>query len=378
MARRYALAGGALFVYGTNLFANDSLREAIDILENQALLRYDQIAATSAEHKRMVGASSALVLAIIADVQTVLGGRLPGYDGAKMMVDARATYRKAIDRIKIEEFASLAMDILNRRSQRDLEFGRRIVKDRGRGHFEEAVKTMRLILSIQDGKSSFKDELGRTRNNLANALMELSKRTDGQEGDRLIGKSIELFRQSVAALEQLPNKTNVLIARANVAHAIMLRAERNPNGVDDINVALDLFGGIEPELDKNKNPRLWASVKQSQAESMRLLGQRQPDRAKALQALKDSFELYQRVLTVVSKDTAPNHWAMLCAALGHTLVAALPLLSEHDRKKMAKDAITAFEAARSYFVAGGFGQDLERLGPALQAAIASAGEQRKQ
>jgi hypothetical protein len=67
---------------------------------------------------------------------------------------------------------------------------------------------------------------------------------------------------------------------------------------------------------------------------MRLLGQRQPDRAKALQALKDSFELYQQVLTVVSKDTAPNHWAMLCdAELGHTLVAALPLLSEHDRKK---------------------------------------------
>jgi hypothetical protein len=82
------------------------------------------------------------------------------------------------------------------------------------------------------------------------------------------------------------------------------------------------------------------------------------------------FELYQQVLTVVSKDTAPNHWAMLCAELGHTLVAALPLLSEHDRKKMAKDAIAAFEAARSYFLAGGLGQDLERLGPALQAAIA--------
>jgi aryl-alcohol dehydrogenase-like predicted oxidoreductase len=65
---------------------------------------------------------------------------------------------------------------------------------------------------------------------------------------------------------------------------------------------------------------------------------RQPDRAKALQALKDSFELNQQVLTVVSKDTAPNHWAMLCAELGHTLVAALPLLSEQDRKKMAKDA----------------------------------------
>ena len=99
------------------------------------------------------------------------------------------------------------MDILNRRSQRDLEFGRRIAKDRGRGHFAEAVKTMRLILSIQDGKPAYKDELGRTRNNLANAITELSRRTDGEEGDKLVDEAIGLFQQSVAALEQLPNPT---------------------------------------------------------------------------------------------------------------------------------------------------------------------------
>ena len=227
-ARRFALAGTALFVHGNNFFANDTLREAIRVLESEALRRYEQIVPASDEQRRIVAASTAIVLANIADAQTSLGGRLPGYDGAKMMVDARATYRKALDRIKVEEFPDLAMDILNRRSQRDLEFGRRIVKDRGRGHFAEAVKTMRLILSIQDGKPAYKDELGRTRNNLANALKELSKRTDGEEGDRLIDEAIELFRQSVTVLEQLPDKNNVLIARSNVAHALGVRAERKP------------------------------------------------------------------------------------------------------------------------------------------------------
>src|SRR5947199_7810426 len=158
--RRFALAGATLFVHGNNFFANDTLREAIRVMESEALRRYEQIVPGSDEQRRLVAASTAIVLANIADAQTSLGGRLPGYDGAKMMVDARATYRKALDRIKVEEFPDLAMDILNRRSQRDLEFGRRIVKDRGRGHLAEAVKTMRLILSIQDAKPSYKDELG--------------------------------------------------------------------------------------------------------------------------------------------------------------------------------------------------------------------------
>jgi uncharacterized caspase-like protein len=373
-ARRYALAGGTLFVHGNNFFANDTLREAIRVMEIEALRRYEQIVPGSDGQRRIVAASTAIVLANIADAQTSLGGRLPGYDGAKMMVDARATYRKALDRIKVEESPDLAMDILNRRSQRDLEFGRRIVKDRGRGHFAEAVKTMRLILSIQDGKPAYKDELGRTRNNLANALKELSKRTDGEEGDRLIDEAIELFRQSVTVLEQLPDKNNVLIARSNVAHALGVRAERKGGlaGTQEINAALEMYEKIGRDLDKEKNPRLWAAVKQNEAELLQLVGQRQTDPARALGALKASFELYQKVLTVISKDTAPNHWALVCAEMGHTLVAALPLLDENDRRKMSAHAVAAFETAQRYFIAGGFGQDLEKLDGALKTASAAA------
>jgi hypothetical protein len=134
-----------------------------------------------------------------------------------------------------------------------------------------------------------------------------------------------------------------------------------------------MYEKIGRELDKEKNPRLWAAVKQNEAELLRLIGQRQTDPTRALQALKASFELYQKVLTVISKDTAPNHWAMLCAELGHTLVAALPLLGEDDKRNMGRNAVAAFEAAKRYFVAGGFGQDLEKLDGALQTASAATG-----
>jgi len=233
---------------------------------------------------------------------------------------------------------------------------------------------MRLILSIQDGKPAYKDELGRTRNNLANALKELSKRTDGEEGDRLIDEAIELFRQSVIVLEQLPDKNNVLIARSNVAHALGVRAERKTGlaGAQDIDAALEMYEKIGRDLDKEKNPRLWAAVKQNEAELLRLVGQRQTDPARALVALKTSFELYQKLLTVIAKDTAPNHWALICAEMGHTLVAALPLLDENDRQRMSAHAVAAFETAQRYFIAGGFGQDLEKLDGALKTASAAA------
>jgi hypothetical protein len=89
-------------------------------------------------------------------------------------------------------------------------------------------------------------------------------------------------------------------------------------------------------------------------------------------ALKTSFELYQKLLTVIAKDTAPNHWALICAEMGHTLVAALPLLDESDRRRMSAHAVAAFETAQRYFIAGGFGQDLEKLDGALKTASAAA------
>ena len=54
-ARRYALAGGALFVHGQNFFANDQLREAIRILESEALraLRADRADERRAQAPRL-------------------------------------------------------------------------------------------------------------------------------------------------------------------------------------------------------------------------------------------------------------------------------------------------------------------------------------
>jgi hypothetical protein len=202
----------------------------------------------------------------------------------------------------------------------------------------------------------------------ANALKELAKRTDGEEGDRLIGEAIELFQRAAIALEQLPNKTDVAIARSNVAHALSLRAERgaSASAAQDVERARELYAQVGRELTKEKNPRLRAAVKQNEAELLRLIGKREADQAQAFRSLKASFELYQEVLGVISKDTAPNTWAMVCAELGHTLAAVLPLLSDQDREQTAKNAVAALGAARPFFVAGGFGQDLQRLDEALR------------
>ena len=360
-ARRFAMAAAALFVHGTNFFANGSLTEAIGLLEREALPRTEATPA-SEEQKNRLSALRAIILAALADAQTKLGGRTPGFNGAKMMVDARATYQRALQSLKIEEYPGLAMDILDRRAQRDIEFGRRIAKDRGRGHFAEAVKTLRLILSIQTGKPAFKDEMPRVRNNLANALKELARRTEGEDGDRQIDEAVDLYRQAVAALENLTDKTGVLIARANLAHSLGLRAERKPGLVDgDIGEAQAIYSGLASDLKKDKNPRLWAIVKQNEAELLRLVGSRNTARDQAFHALKASFDTYQTVLSVVSRDTTPNDWAMLCAEMGYTIVASLPLLGTADRQRFAQNALGLFGNAKPYFVQGGFGQDLERL-----------------
>lgn len=366
-ARRFAMAATALFVHGSNFFANDALRESIRLMEQEALLRFEQVKASTDDQKRANVAAKAIVLSGMADTQTTLGGRLPGIDGAKMLIDARANYNKALRSFQIGEFPGIAMDILDRRSQRDIEFGRRITRDRGRGHFEQAVSTTRVILNIQAKYPRYQSELGRTRNNLARALNELSRRTEGEAGDRQIDEAVELFEQSITALEQLPDSNNIKIARANLAHALTLRAERKPglSGAADIARAQAIYDAIDKDLAKDKNPRLWAIVKQYQAELLRLIGQRQPEPDQAFAALKSAFQLYQQVLSVISRETAPNDWAIVCAEMGHTITIALPLLSGDDRQRFSRNAIQLFDAARPYFVAGGFGQDLEKLDAAL-------------
>ncbi|MGE3919130.1 MAG: hypothetical protein AB7F78_25865, partial [Hyphomicrobiaceae bacterium] len=368
--RRFAMAGSALVVHGTSFFANDDLLEAIRLFQKEALPRLGEASPATDEQRKTIAATIALVLAELGDAQTRLGGRLPGIEGARMMVDARATYGRALKSFEIGDFPGLAMDILDRRSQRDLEFGRRIVKDRGRGHFGEAVKTMRLILSIQKGKPAFESELPRTVNNLANALKEASRRTEGEEGDRQIDEAIGLFETAADLLAKQRSEQNVLIARANLAHALALRAERKPGlaGSGDIARAKALLAALDTDLDQGRNPRLWAIVKRYEAELHRLIGERTTDRDQSFASLKASFELFQKILPVTSRETAPNDWAMLCADMGHTLVAALPLVDAASRARSADNAVKLFGVARPYLVAGGFGQDLERLDAALEKA----------
>jgi Caspase domain len=373
-ARRYAMAGNALFVHGTNFFANDSLREAIRLIGEEALRRIEQDKPTTDDQKRMNVALRSLMLAGLADAQTKLGGRLPGIEGARMMVEARATYGNALRSLQIDEFPGIAMDILDRRAQRDIEFGRRIMTDRGRRHFEQATEARRVIVAILAKEPRDHAKLGRARNNLAHALKELSRRTDGEAGDRQIDEAIDLLGQSVDAVAQSPDPTEALVARANLAHALTLRAARKPglDGAADIARARELHRVVDAGLDKQKNPRLWSIAKQYEAELHRLVGERQGEQRQSFQALQSAFELYQSVLTVISRDTAPNDWAIVCAEMGHTITAALPLLSGNDRQRFAGNAIGLFANARPYFAAGGFGQDLERLDRAMTAVRAEA------
>ncbi len=78
-ARRFAMAGGALFVHGDNFFANDESARGDPHPGERgaAALREDR--RDRRRQKRIVAASKAIVLATIADAQTKLGGRLPGY-----------------------------------------------------------------------------------------------------------------------------------------------------------------------------------------------------------------------------------------------------------------------------------------------------------
>ncbi len=78
---------------------------------------------------------------------------------------------------------------------------------------------------------------------------------------------------------------------------------------------------------------------------------------------------------VISRETAPNDWAMVCAEMGYVFVSALPLLKGDDRIGFARNAVTVLENARLYLAAGGFMQDLQKLDAALETArqVADAG-----
>ena len=89
-ARRYALAASALSDHGLNFFDNDALREAIRVLESEALRRYAEIVPAGEEQRRIVAASIAIVLAALADAQTRLGSRLPGFVNAVVIGSQRA------------------------------------------------------------------------------------------------------------------------------------------------------------------------------------------------------------------------------------------------------------------------------------------------
>ena len=375
-ARRFAMASDAHYSYGATFFANDSLRESIRLGEAEALRRYDLVMPADDDARKVLGARKAIVLAAIADAQTKLGSRIPGYDGAKMMVDARQTYRRALDSIKVEEFPGLAMDIMDRRASRDLEFGRRMVQDRGRDNFTTAINARRVILKYQLGDAAYKDELFRSRNNLAYALQEASRRSAGDEGDKQIEEAVALLEEALASAQTIANETNHNIARANLAQALGFRAARKVGlaGQADIDRARSLFAEVGKTLTAEKDPRLWAIVKQFEAEVLRMVAERTPDPDKAFDLFKMSFETFQGVLKVVSRETAPNDWAMICAEMGYTFVAAIPFVGNDEAKKtFARNALSLLRNARPILVSGGFQWDLLRIDAAMKVATSVAG-----
>jgi hypothetical protein len=206
-------------------------------------------------------------------------------------------------------------------------------------------------------------------------LKELSKRTDGEEGDRLIDEAIELFRQSVhrpraiAGQEQRTDRAlqrGACLGCAGERKTGLARRSGHRRGSGDVRED-------RPRARQGEEPALWAAVKQNEAELLRLVGQRPTDPARALQALKDVLRALPEAADGDCQGHGTQPWALICAEMGHTLVAALPLLDENDRRRMSAHAVAAFETAqRSISSPVGFGQDLEKLDGALKTASAAA------
>jgi hypothetical protein len=263
---------------------------------------------------------------------------------------------------------------MDRRAARDLEFGRRLVRDAGIGNFTTAIDTRRVILKYQlADQATYKGELFRTRNNLAYALQESSRRNDGEAGDKQIAEAVALLEEALDTMTPPFNETHRNIARANLAQALGFRAARRPGleGQADIDRAFGLFAEIDKTLTADNDPRLWAIVKQFEAEFHRMVGERTPDPQKAFNLFKSSFEMSQGVLKVISKETAPNDWAMVCAEMGYAFVSALAVVADaEDRKTFARNAVSLLNAAREVFDTSAFRWDVQRVDRALKIASA--------
>jgi aryl-alcohol dehydrogenase-like predicted oxidoreductase len=114
-------------------------------------------------------------------------------------------------------------------------------------------------------------------------------------------------------------------------------------------------------------------VRQFEAEFLRMVGERTPDQAEAFAKMKAAFEMYQSLFAVISRETAPNDWATICAEMGYTYVAAMPIVDAATRKQFAEGALKFFDAASVYFKAGGFQQDLQKMGEAQKLAQLALG-----
>lgn len=374
--RRYWMATNLFYTHGATYFSNEALQQAIRLNREEVLPRLDQIVTDDEDKKDEVKYRKGVILADTGDAETLLGSRTFGYDGAKMMVDARRTYQAAMDSFDQAKFLRLYMDILDRRASRDMDFGRRMIKDRGLGNFNAAINARRAIWKIQQRDDDYKDDRVRTRNNLAYALQEGSRRTDGETGEKQIAEAIELLQGTLDSFDANTNETHKNIVRANLAQALGFRAERKAGlaGQADIDRALELYAEVDKTLERDKDPRLWVIVRQFHAELLRMVGERMPDRSKGIDKLAEAFKMYQGLFVIVSRETAPNDWAIICAEMGYTFVAAIPLVSAPTRLEFAQNALKFFEAATPYFKSGGFQQDMEKLQGATKLAQLALGK----
>ncbi len=371
--RRFAAASGALLRHGIMFFVNDALREVVRITREETLPHYDRVMAPDADHDRMMGALKSMALVDQADAQSMLGGRIPGFEGQTMVAEARATYTGAIKAVDFHAYPTVAMYAIDQRAAYFIEFGRRSPPAEAIGILESAIQDRRFVLSQQIANDDFKFERVGTLNNLAVALHEASLRDDGEDGEKQIEEAVALLEQAVATFEnRIESHRN--IARANLGRALGARAARKPGltGQADIDRARAMFADMNKTLVRDEDPWLWAYLKRFEAQYWRIVGERTPDGERARGLLKTSLDMFQDVLAVLSRETAPNDWAIISAEIGYTLVATLAIAPEAERRALAQEAVKQFENALPIFRPGNFKWDLMRIEEAIKIAGAVA------